>query len=104
MAEAGGLTEGEEEDVRLADAILKGRRPDDAAEVIVVLEAAATLDAEDVERALRLSAVLARGRRPVVPPVAGRRADPALAERARARGVWVALDGGTLEPTGPAGG
>jgi uncharacterized protein YoxC len=104
VAEAGGLTEGEEEDVRLADAVFKGRRRDDGAEVVVVLQAAATLDAEDVERVLRRSAVLGRGRRPVVPVVAGRQADPALAERARARGVWVALDGRILEPTGLASG
>jgi outer membrane murein-binding lipoprotein Lpp len=104
VAEAGGLTEGEEADVRLADAVFKGRRRDDGAEVVVVLEAAATLDAEDVERVLRRSAVLGRGRRPVVPVVAGRQADPALAERARARGVWVALDGRILEPAGLAGG
>ncbi len=99
VARAGGLTDGEEADVRLSDALLKGRRRD-GSEVVLVLEAAARLDAEDVERVIRRSAILARGRRPVVPVVAGRQADPDLAEAARRRGVWVVIDGRTLEPIG----
>jgi len=95
-----GLTEEEEAEVRELDAVLKGSRRDDGREVVVAVEASARLDADDVARVLRRSAILARGPFPVVPVVAGEQAPPDVVELARRQGVWVAVDGRTLEPTG----
>jgi hypothetical protein len=98
-----GLTEEEEAEVRELDAVLKGSRRDDGREVIVAVEASARLDADDVARVLRRSAILARGPLPVVAVVAGGQAAPDVVELARRQGVWVVLDGRTLEPTGTGG-
>jgi hypothetical protein len=98
-----GLTEEEEAEVRELDAVLKGSRRDDGREVIVAVEASARLDADDVARVLRRSAILARGQLPVVAVVAGGQAAPDVVELARRQGVWVVLDGRTLEPTGTGG-
>jgi hypothetical protein len=98
-----GLTEEEEAEVRELDAVLKGSRRDDGREVIVAVEASARLDADDVARVLRRSAILARGQLPVVAVVAGGQAAPDVVELARRQGVWVVLNGRTLEPTGTGG-
>jgi hypothetical protein len=98
-----GLTEEEEAEVRGLDAVLKGSRREDGRDVIVAVEASARLDADDVTRVLRRSAILARGPLPVVPVVAGEQAGPEVVELARRQGVWVVVDGRTLEPTGAGG-
>jgi hypothetical protein len=97
------LTDDEAEEVRLADAILRGRRRADGAEVYLVVEASSAVDEGDVERAARRASLLARTGLLTVPVVAGRRFTAAGEEEARRTGVWRFTDGRSEPPESEAG-
>jgi vacuolar-type H+-ATPase subunit I/STV1 len=101
--EAGRLTPAEVDDVRAADVIVRGRRPDGAGEVYLVVEVSVGIGPGDVERALRRATLLQRALgpdRPALPVVAGARATREAQSLAAAQDVWIILDGRAVQPEG----
>jgi hypothetical protein len=94
--ESGAFDEDGADDVRLADLIVRGRRPGDEQETYVVLEASGLVEPSDVERAARRAALLGRVR-PALAAVGGLEITSAAADLAQARAVW-RLAGGRGEP------
>jgi len=93
----GVLDEETAHDLRLADLIVRGRRPGERDETYLVVEVSAGLDRDDVLRAARRAAVLRR-LRPALAVVAGDGLTPEAAEVAGAAGVWQVLDGRAEAP------
>jgi ribosomal protein S15P/S13E len=99
--EAGQLTPEEVDDVRAADVIVRGRRPDGTGEVYLVVEVSVGIGPGDVERALRRATLLQRALgpdRPTLPVVAGARATREAQSLAAAQDVWIILDGRAVRP------
>lgn len=97
------ISDEEAEDVRQADMVLVGRTVREGAPVYLVVEASATVDGDDVDRAARQAAILARAGLPAFPVTAGARITVDGEEAARARDVWRVLDGRTYPPGAPVG-
>jgi predicted RecB family endonuclease len=96
-ATAGTLTEKDIDEVRLADLIVRGRRPVDRQEAYLVVEVSAGVGTADVVRAARRADLLSR-LRPATPVVAGDRSVPEAGALARRSGVWQVLDGRVVDP------
>ncbi len=99
--EAGRLAPEEVDDVRAADVIVRGRRPDGMGEVYLVVEVSVGIGPGDVERALRRATLLQRALGPdrsTLPVVAGARATREAQSLATAQDVWIILDGRTVRP------
>lgn len=94
--DAGVLSHEETTDVRLADAVFRGRAPDGEA-VYLVVEASAGIGLRDVARARRRADTLARTGVRTLPVVGGERIDPDSAVLAGATGVEVVIDGTQAE-------
>ena len=92
------LSEAEADSVRRADLVLSGRRPEDRAEVYLVVEVSSTLDLDDVSRASRRARLLEQLGRPALAVVAGSSINPEAARSARDLGVWQVLDGRSEQP------
>lgn len=99
--DAGTLTEDEAHEVRLADAVVRGRRRDDGAEVVLVAEVSAGVRISDVQRAAESARILATLARPTLPVVAEEWVTPQAAEAARALGVWQVSAAGVEPPPQP---
>ena len=97
--DAGLLTLEELCDVLLASFVVKGRRRSDGVEAYVVVEVAVCIGLEDVERVIRLAAVLGR-LAPTLAAVAGDRITPEAAAFAAARGVGCVVDEQVVVPIG----
>jgi hypothetical protein len=97
--EAGTLTPETANDIRLADVVAKGRLVSDLTEVWLVVEVSATIDHDDVERAVRRAEALARTGITTVPVVAGEAISDQTAASARRSGVWVVENGRTQPPS-----
>ena len=95
---AGALDDHGAHEVRLADLVVRGRRPGEEWETYLVVEVSAGLDRDDVERAARRASLLGRVR-PTLAAVGGERVMEEVAELADTRGVWRLLDGRILAPT-----
>jgi hypothetical protein len=93
---AGSLNEASARDLRLADLIVRGRRPGAESETYVVVEVSAGIGRIDVERAAR-RAVLLDKLRPARAAVAGHRLTADAERLAAAAGVWTVLDGQVRE-------
>ena len=97
-ATASGVLSGDDVDeVRLADIVVRGRRPGTFEEIYVVVEVSAVIDAHDVARAARRAGLLAR-LRPAVGVVAGDEIIPEAETIAKSAGVWQLLDGRAIDP------
>jgi polyhydroxyalkanoate synthesis regulator phasin len=96
--DAGAMTEADADQVRLADAIMRGRRREDAVSVYLVLEASAGVGLDDVQRAYDRAALLSRTGTPSIPVVAGEWVTDTAAEAARGMGVWQVTDGRAVAP------
>lgn len=84
------------EEVRWADAVIRGRRDDE--QVLLVLEAAALVERDDVERASERAGYLTAGGTTAIGIAAGERIAPTAALLARQQGVWLVTDGHVEEP------
>ena len=94
----GVLTEDESDDVIWADAVVRGRRRDDRAQVVAVAEVSWGVGIKDVERASRRADLLARLGFTTMPVVAGKAVTREAAELARQQGVWQLFDGRLVAP------
>ena len=96
--ERGVLTEGEYSEVTWADAIVRGRRRGDRAQVVAVAEVSWGVGIHDVERAVRRADLLARLGFTTLPVVGGKAVTREAAELARRQGVWQLFDGRLVAP------
>ena len=96
--DSGLLTEDQADDIRNADGVLQGRARDGGAEVYLVLEASAQVDAGDIERALKRAEQLSRAGVKALAVVAGEQMADGAAELAQRLGVWQVTDGKTEQP------
>ncbi|GIX49765.1 MAG: hypothetical protein KatS3mg131_3976 [Candidatus Tectimicrobiota bacterium] len=94
----GLLSEAEAHDVTWADLLVRGRRRDDDAEVVLVVEVSWGVGPHDVEQAAQRAALLSRAGLPALPVVAGKTITPEAARLAQARQVWQVLDGQMVVP------
>lgn len=94
---AGTLNEEAAQDLRLADLVLRGRRPGEDRDTYLVVEVSVGIGPGDIERAARRAAILGR-LQPTLAVVAGERVTPEAAALTEARGVWHVLDGGVVAP------
>ncbi|MDP9405138.1 MAG: hypothetical protein M3O86_00830 [Actinomycetota bacterium] len=97
---AGTLLDDEAEELRRADAVMRGRRHGE--EAFLVLEASFAIRLDDVARAHRRAELLAATGVTALPVVAGDSADPETQAAARRLGVWQVTDGQVVPPTGAA--
>ncbi len=94
---AGRITEDEQEDVLLADVIVAGCR--EGRKTYLVAEVSEQVRMHDVKQAARRADVLRRATGdPVVGAVAGKCRTAEAEAEARARSVWMVLDGVVFEP------
>jgi hypothetical protein len=89
----GQLSEAEAEEVALADLVALGKRREDGAEVYLVVEVSWGVGPEDVTRAAKRAALLAKIGTPTVPVVAGRWVTPDAARLAQTMQVRQLTDG-----------
>jgi hypothetical protein len=82
----------EVDEVRRADAIVRGRRRDTGSQVYLVIEASAGIGRTDVNRAYNRAQLLAK-LHPALPVVAGKQIVPGAQDLAQRMGVAVLLDG-----------
>ena len=94
----GRLSLEERDNIMLADAVFRGRRFEDDAEVYVLAEVSVGIGPHDVERASERAALLEKLGRPVIPVVGGRRIDSETLALAGERGVWQSLEGRATPP------
>jgi hypothetical protein len=80
--------------------IVRGLTREDRRPVYLVVEASATVDDEDVERAARRAALLTRAGVETIPVVAGDRSSYGVPEKAQAAGVWQLTGGRSVPPDG----
>jgi len=95
--ERGTLVEHQAQQIRLADAVVRGRDRESGDELRMVLEASRIVDEYDVERAEHRAELLGRLGVPTLAVVGGREVLDRAAEQARAKGVWLLRDG-QVEP------
>jgi hypothetical protein len=96
--DTGALSEEQAADVSRADVIVRGRRRSDSAEVFLVVEVSWGVGPQDVERAVRRAALLARAGPPAFPVVAGTWITPEAADLARTQQVWQLTNGRAIRP------
>ncbi len=94
----GVLSQGDLNDVNLADLILRGRRLSDRLEVMVLVEISWVIDRNDVRRAADRAALLAKLGTPVMPVVAGASITEPAATMARNLDVRQLLNGRVESP------
>ena len=99
--ERGALTEDEYHEVLWADAIVRGRRRSDRAQVVAVAEVSWGVGIKDVERAVRRADLLARLDFTTLPVVGGKAVTREAAELAHEQGVWQLFDGRLVAPAAP---
>lgn len=93
---AGAFDREDADDVRLADLVVRGRRPDDAQATYLVVEVSGVVEPADVERAARRAELLGRVRTALA-VVAGEEITQEATDLAQARAVW-RLSNGRIEP------
>ena len=96
--ERGALTEDESDEVTWADAVVRGRRRGDRAQVVAVAEISWGVGVKDVERAVRRADLVARLGFTTLPVVGGKAVTREAAELAREHGVWQLFDGRLVAP------
>ena len=96
--ERGLITDDESDEVTWADAIVRGRRRGDRAQVVAVAEVSWGVGIKDVERARRRSDLLAKLGFITLPVVGGKAVTREAAELSREQGVWQLFDGRLVAP------
>ena len=96
--ERGVLSEDESDEVTWADAVVRGRRRGDRAQVVAVAEVSWGVGVSDVERARRRAALVAKLGFTTLPVVGGKAVTREAAELARQQGVWQLFDGRLVAP------
>ena len=94
----GSLSSDEALDIRRADLVVRGTRREDKKLVYLAVEVSWTVDLEDVERAARRGAYLAKTGLSVLPVVAGETIRPGAADRAQDLKVWQMTNADLVEP------
>ncbi len=94
----GRLTEGEAEEVELADAVIRGRDRKTREWLHLVVESSWGFGEDDVRRAARRAALLAGTGAAARPVAAGRWATPEAHSSADALEVWLVVNGHALAP------
>ena len=94
----GSLSSDEALEIRRADLVVRGTRRKDRTLVYLVVEVSWTIDLEDVERAARRSAHLAKTGLSALPVVAGETVRPGAADRAQELKVWQMTNAALVEP------
>lgn len=94
----GNLSSDEALEIRRADLVVRGTRRKDRTLVYLVVEVSWTIDLQDVERAARRSAHLAKTGLSVLPVVAGETVRPGVADRAQELKVWQMTNAALVEP------
>ncbi len=92
------ISEQEADDLLQTDAIVRGRRREDGAEVYLVVEVSWGVGISDVQRASERAAMLARIGKTTLPVVAGSWVTPDAQEPARIMGVWQVTNGRVTDP------
>ena len=92
------LSEAEALEVRRADLIVRGTRREDRTLVYLVVEVSWSVDTEDVERAARRAARLAKTGVLALPVAAGETVRPAASELAQSLQVWQMTDAEVIPP------
>jgi hypothetical protein len=90
---AGQIQDWEAEQVRWADAVIRGRRQDQP-----VLEVSVAVEEDGVRRAADRAEILARTGTPTLAVAAGDTVTPAAAPLARQRSVWLVTNGRVEAP------
>ncbi len=100
MEMAGRLTPEEAAELEEADVLVRGRSRATGGEVFLVVEVSATVDTDDVERAVERAEMLRRAEPgvEVIPVVAGPAIHPRAAQAARDQGVWWLTDSRPYAP------
>lgn len=96
--ERGVLSEDESDEVTWADAVVRGRRRGDRAQVVAVAEVSWGVGVSDVERARRRADLVAKLGFTTLPVVGGKAVTREAAELARQQGVWQLFDGRLVAP------
>ena len=94
----GSLSSDEALEIRRADLVVRGTRREDRKLVYLAVEVSWTVDLEDVERAARRGAYLAKTGLSVLPVVAGETIRPGAADRAQDLKVWQMTNADLVEP------
>lgn len=92
----GAFDEDSAHDVRLADLVVRGRRPGEERDTYLVVEVSGVVEPADVERAARRAAVLGRVRSAMA-VVGGEEMTLAAIDLADANSVW-RIENGRIEP------
>jgi hypothetical protein len=92
------LTKDEVREVIESDVVAIGRSQRDSATTYLVAEVSWGIGPDDVERAARRAALLARSGQPVIPVVAGDWITPQALEKVSEERVWYVLGGRAIEP------
>jgi len=96
--DTGALSADQAHEIFLADAVVRGKRQEDAAEVYLVVEVSWGVGPQDVERAVRRAELLAKTGTPTLPVVAGKTVTTEAARLAQAMKVWQVTDGQVVSP------
>jgi uncharacterized protein YoxC len=94
--EAGQIEGWEAEQVRWADAVIRGRRDDQP--ILMVVEVSVAVDRDDVQRAADRAEILSRTGTLTLAVAAGDTVIPTAAPLARERSVWLVTDGRVEAP------
>ena len=92
------ISEQEADSLLETDAVVRGRRREDGAEVYLVVEVSWGVGISDVQRAAERAATLVRIGETAIPVVAGFWVTPDAQEPARAMGVWQVANGRVTSP------
>jgi hypothetical protein len=96
--DTGTLSADQAHEIFLADAVVRGKRQEDAAEVYLVVEVSWGVGPQDVERAVKRAELLAKTGTPTLPVVAGKTVTAEAARLAQAMKVWQVTDGQVVSP------
>ncbi len=97
----GTLSDEQADEIYQADVIVRGRRREDSAEVFLIVEVSWGVGTNDVERATRRAAFLARTGVTTIPVVAGQWVTPEAGWLARRSQTWQVTDGSAIPPEPP---
>ena len=96
--DSGVLSEVDARQLYETDLVVRGRRPEDGAEVFLVVEVSWGVGPYDVERAAQRAVLLSRTGLATIAVVAGQRILPEAAALARQAQVWQITDGQAIPP------
>ncbi|MBI3304578.1 MAG: hypothetical protein HYZ72_21145 [Deltaproteobacteria bacterium] len=94
----GTLSAAQAHEIALADIVVRGKRPEDGADVYLVVEVSWGVGPQDVERAIRRATLLTQIGITAIPVVAGKWLTAEAVELARTQQVWQITDGYAIPP------